>query len=91
MKYNSTVEIAKLKAPVLIVNGTTDLQVGIEDAKLLSKANPSAQLKLIPGMNHVLKDAPANRELNFNTYNSPDLPLKAELIPVLVDFIKAIK
>ena len=88
MKYNSTSEISKLKIPALIINGTTDLQVGVDDAKLLSKANPKAKLKIINGMNHVLKNAPLDRELNSKTYNSPDLLLNQELVPALTDFIK---
>ena len=45
IKYDPSKEIAKLKVPVLIIQGTTDLQVTVEDAKLLAAAKPGAKLK----------------------------------------------
>ena len=90
MKYNVTQEISKLKIPVLIAGGSTDLQVAGEEAQLLAKANPKATLKLFTGMNHVLKPAPADRMLNIQTYNNPELPLHEELIPYLSGFINKI-
>ncbi len=90
MKYSSATEIAKLKIPVLLVSGTTDLQVGIEDTKLLSKADPKAKVAIITGMNHVMKSAPSDRELNLKTYNTPDLPIHPDLVPALVNFVKQV-
>lgn len=87
MKYNVAQEISKLKIPVLIAGGSTDLQVPADEAKLLAVANPKALLKLFDGMNHVLKPAPADRVLNLQTYNKPDLTLHEELIPFLAGFI----
>lgn len=71
----------------LIVQGTTDLQVTSEDARLLDKA-PRTDLELIKGMNHVLKDAPADRAANLATYANPDLPLSDRLVREIEDFIK---
>jgi alpha-beta hydrolase superfamily lysophospholipase len=87
-KLDPAVEIAKLKLPVLIVQGTTDIQVGVEDARALAAAKPDAKLVLIDGMNHILRAAPADRAANVATYTQPALPLKPELVPALVSFIK---
>jgi len=87
-KYNPQTEIKKLKKPVLIVQGTTDIQVSINDAEKLKEANPQARLAIIKGMNHILKDAPADRQENIKTYSQPDLPLNNELVQIVVDFIK---
>ncbi len=87
-KYDPAAEIAKLKMPVLIVQGTTDIQVGVEDAKKLAAAKPDAQLLLIDGMNHILRAAPIDRADNIATYSQPALPLKPELMPALVAFIR---
>ncbi len=87
IRYDPQKEIAKLKIPVLIIQGTTDIQVGPEDANRLGKAYPKAKLVLIEGMNHIMKPAPADRQLNVLTYNQPDLPLKKELIDKLVPFL----
>lgn len=83
--------IKKLKLPILIIQGNTDLQVTVADAELLKKAKSEATLKIIDGMNHVLKQAPADRQLNMATYNDPSLPLKPELVTNVVDFIKGLK
>ena len=87
-QYNPQTEISKLKMPVLIVQGTTDLQVGVEDAEKLAQADPKATLVIIKGMNHILKDAPPDRQENVKTYFEPNLPLNGELVKAMVKFIK---
>jgi hypothetical protein len=88
MKYDPIAEIKKLKIPVMIAQGTTDLQIAVKDAELLKKAVPKAKLTLVEGMNHILKQAPADREQNFATYNNPELPLSAGVANAIVSFIK---
>jgi alpha-beta hydrolase superfamily lysophospholipase len=87
-RYHPQEEIAKLHKPVLIVQGTTDIQVSQTDAENLKKADPAAKLLIIKGMNHILKNAPANRQQNIKTYFDPDLPLNKELVEGVVKFIK---
>lgn len=78
MKYDPSNEISKLKSNILIINGSTDLQVKIEDAQRLKASNDKAKLVIINGMNHVLKDASASPIENNATYSNPDLLLNAE-------------
>jgi pimeloyl-ACP methyl ester carboxylesterase len=87
MKYDPQVEIAKLDMPVLIIQGTTDIQVTEKDARMLAAASPGAEMVLIEGMNHVLKEAVPDRAANLQTYNQPDLPLKPELVEEIVGFV----
>jgi len=89
IKYDPQKEIAKLKIPVLIIQGSTDIQVSLNDANRLAKALPKAKLAIIEGMNHILKPAPSDRNLNIATYSQPDLPLKRELITNLIPFLKS--
>ncbi len=89
-KYVPTRVIKIVKMPVLIIQGTTDLQVKVAEADKLKKAKSEATLVIIPGMNHVLKEAPEDTDKNLATYNKPDLPLKAELMPAIIDFIKKV-
>ena len=86
-RYDPAEEISVLENPVLIVQGTTDLQVGLEDANKLAKANADAELVIIEGMNHVLKEAPMDRAANLATYTQGDMPLADGLIDNIVNFI----
>jgi uncharacterized protein len=91
LKFNPTVEIGKLKMPVLIVQGTTDLQVGVQQAQWLKAADPAAQLVLIDQMNHVLKESGKEEKENMATYTNPGLPLKAALLKAIENFVWSIK
>ena len=86
-KYDPQKEIAKLDIPILIVQGTTDIQVSVSDADKLALANKKSQKQIIEGMNHILKEAEVDRQKNIQTYSIPDLPLKKELMEVIVKFI----
>lgn len=89
-RYDPARIIKLMKMPVLIIQGNTDLQVGTADADKLKKAKSDAVEIIIPNMNHVLKDAPADRDQNLATYNKPDLPLKAELLADVVKFVQGL-
>ena len=90
-KYDPAKEIAKLSIPVLIAQGTTDIQVPAQDANLLAQAKPSAKLLMIEGMNHVLKEAPAEQEKQMKSYTDPSLPVAPKLIDGIGSFIKTVK
>lgn len=72
--------------PILLVSGTHDLQVSEMDAKLLQVAKPEAELVTIDGMNHILKDAPSDVQLNLATYTNSKLPISYDLIKALTAF-----
>lgn len=91
IKYDPAKEIGKLKIPVLIIQGTTDLQVTVDDSKLLSAANTNAKLLIIENMNHTLKESDSDIQKNMATYNNPDLPLKEGLTDDIVNFINSTK
>ncbi|MEQ9403053.1 MAG: alpha/beta fold hydrolase [Cyclobacteriaceae bacterium] len=88
--YSPKEEISRLTIPVLIINGTTDIQVGTDQAEMLKTACPTAKLTIIDGMNHLLKDAPSDPAANMATYNKPDLPLSEALMPAIKSFIKTL-
>tara|TARA_B100000508_G_scaffold137355_1_gene131691 strand:- start:220093 stop:221031 length:939 start_codon:yes stop_codon:yes gene_type:complete len=86
MNYDPVVEIAKLNIPVLVIQGTTDIQVDQSEGRMLA-ASSNSDLQLIKGMNHVLKSAPADRAKNIQTYYDPNLPLHEGLVPALLEFL----
>ncbi len=88
MKYDPAVEISKLKIPIVIVQGTTDLQVQVKDAELLHAASVGSRYILIEGMNHIFKMAPSDREKNIETYSKPELPIVQELIRAICNSVQ---
>jgi pimeloyl-ACP methyl ester carboxylesterase len=89
MKYDPAIEIKNLSIPVMIIGGTTDIQVPVADAEMLKKAAPKAELLVINGMNHILKSAIADRTANIVTYNQPNLPLNTDLAAGVTRFLSA--
>lgn len=88
-KYNPQEEIKKLNIPTLIIQGTTDIQVSVKQADLLSTAKPDAQKIIIENMNHILKDCKdTDQAAQISLYNSPNIPLNKELTNKIVDFLK---
>ena len=58
--YDPVEELAALTKPVLIVQGTNDLQIDVTHALKLKRAASHVTLAWIADMNHVLKEAPAS-------------------------------
>lgn len=79
---------AAYDGPVLIGQGTTDLQVGMADADALALAQPLARLVRFEGANHVLKLAPPERVANLAIYGEPNLPLAPGVVEAVADFIR---
>jgi pimeloyl-ACP methyl ester carboxylesterase len=90
-KYDPQTELKKLEIPILILQGTTDIQVTEADAQALFNSNMKAEYHLIKGMNHILKEVEIDRQKNLATYSNPELPIKKELVIDMVNFIKAKK
>lgn len=89
-KFDPSEVMKGVKARTLILQGDNDIQVGVEDAKILHESKPDSELFIIPGMNHVLKEAPADREGNLKTYSDPTLPLDPEFKEKLIDFVNGL-
>jgi hypothetical protein len=87
MQYNPTEVISELKIPVLIVNGTKDLQVSEEEAQLLKDANEDAELKIIVNMNHVLFEIEGDDLENSKSYNEAFREISTKLVDSIVEFI----
>ena len=85
--YHPAVEISKLNMPVLIIQGTNDIQVEVKDAEILHAASSKSRLEIIKGMNHVFRQSSENFILNLQTYANPDLPIDKNLSLIISDFI----
>jgi pimeloyl-ACP methyl ester carboxylesterase len=91
LRYNPAKEIARLHIPILIVQGTTDIQVSLQDAQALAGANPAAKLLLIDGMNHVLKTVSNEPNQQTSSYSDPTLPVAPGLIQEISKFVNGVK
>ena len=86
LKYDPTKEISGLAGPILILQGSTDIQVSVVDAQLLARARPDAKLVVIDGMNHVLKEATTASTSQHHAYTDPKLPIAPGLWAALTPF-----
>lgn len=88
MQINPQEVIAKLQVPILIVGGTKDIQVPIEEAKKLHLAQPKAQILIVENMNHLFKEIKGDDMENQLSYTNPDLPIMNVLVDEIEKFIK---
>jgi fermentation-respiration switch protein FrsA (DUF1100 family) len=84
-------EIAKLNIPILIVNGSKDIQVKNIDAELLHKAAENSELFIVENMNHIFKEINGDMPENMQSYNNPNLPIMLNLSNKISTFIKVLK
>lgn len=89
LRYDPQQLIRSLALPVLIMQGTNDMQVKETDAELLARAKPDAKLVIIENMNHVLKEVKSSaRAYNMASYSNPGLPVMPQLVNAIDQFVK---
>jgi pimeloyl-ACP methyl ester carboxylesterase len=87
-KYNPQTEIKKLTIPILILQGNSDLQVTVQDAENLAKANKNAELLIVDKMNHIMKIIDGDKQANIDSYSNETLPISETLTNKIVSFIQ---
>jgi hypothetical protein len=90
-RHDPAREMAGLRIPALIAQGTTDAQVTVHEARALHAARPGAGLLIVEGMNHVLKLVPADPPRQQASYSDPTLPVAPELVEGIGGFIRALR
>ncbi|MEA2161992.1 MAG: uncharacterized protein QOK37_119 [Thermoanaerobaculia bacterium] len=90
LRYDPAKSIAALSVPVLIIQGTTDIQVSVDDAKRLAAASPKAKLLIVEGMNHVLKSVSSDKAKQIASYSDPSLQLTEDLLMNIVAFVRKV-
>lgn len=90
LKYDPAEEISKLDIPVLVLNGTEDLQVSEEEAEKLKESLPGARIVILENMNHVFREIAGDDLENSKSYNEPRRPLHPDLVPTLENFIHSL-
>lgn len=85
--YDPAEAVAALDIPVLLVHGTTDIQIPASHGERLAAAGDSAELVVIDGMNHLLKMVEPDPQAQMRSYGDPSLPLAPELVTITNAFI----
>ena len=88
MSYNPAEIIKELKMPILVINGTKDLQVSVNEAELLKASNDNAEILIIENMNHVLFEIEGDDLENSKSYNESFRAISPQLMKRITDFIK---
>ncbi|WP_266157479.1 alpha/beta hydrolase [Dyella silvatica] len=86
--FDPVQELKGFSGPVMVIQGSSDIQVSVADATMLAAARPGIVLKTIQGMNHVWKMPTEGVQANMASYSNPSLPLAPELAPAIADFIR---
>lgn len=87
MQYNPQEVIKSLDIPILIINGTKDLQVTVEEANLLKEVSQNAELKIVEKMNHVLFIIEGDDLENAKSYNESARKISDEAVSAILNFI----
>jgi uncharacterized protein len=89
IKPDPAKELGAVTCPVLVVSGTTDIQVSEDDSQALSAVRKGVQSVRIENMNHVLKEISKTSILLQDAYyKDPKYPLHPKLIDELTGFFE---
>lgn len=87
MQYNPQEEIKNLKLPILIINGSKDLETPSDNTNLLKAAAPEAQISIINNMNHILFIIEGGDLENSKSYRESFRKISPQLIKEVLEFI----
>ncbi|MEO6056236.1 MAG: hypothetical protein ABIQ49_05300 [Gemmatimonadales bacterium] len=82
--------VARLNMPVLVVQGTTDLQVDTAEAARLLARRSDARYLQVKGMNHVLKLVAGELADQAASYGDSTLMVAPALLDGLADFVRSL-
>jgi pimeloyl-ACP methyl ester carboxylesterase len=89
LAYDPAPTLAELTVPVLVLNGSLDVQVPAKEdlaaARVALKNNPKATVVELPGMNHLLQDANTGSP---GEYNDIEETMSAAALKIIVDWVR---
>ncbi|MFZ4615542.1 MAG: alpha/beta hydrolase [Rectinemataceae bacterium] len=87
LRYDLRTELPGIRGRILLVEGDRDMQVDIGNFLGLAAARADAAAVVVRGMNHVLKEVPAEVDLNYAAFSDPSFALSSDLVETLVSFM----
>jgi pimeloyl-ACP methyl ester carboxylesterase len=86
--YDPAPTLARITVPVLVLNGSLDVQVPAKEnlacARQALKNNPKATVVELPGMNHLLQDAKTGAP---NEYNDIEETMSPTALKIITDWL----
>lgn len=90
LAYHPGPALARLAVPVLVFNGSLDIQVPAKEnlnaARQALKNNPNATVMELPGMNHLLQGA---RTGTPSEYNDIEETMSPTALKIITDWLRA--
>ena len=90
LAYDPAPTLARLTVPVLVLNGSLDVQVPAKEnlaaAREALKNNAHAKVLELPGLNHLLQDAKTGAP---NEYNDIEETMSPEALKIITEWVKA--
>jgi uncharacterized protein len=87
LQFDPAAEIKKIGSRILVLQGKTDVQVGVADAIRLAQA-VGQEAVLLENVNHVLKTATLEPASQNAAYTDPKLPIASSVVDALAGFIR---
>jgi len=91
LAYDPAPTLAQVTVPVLVLNGSLDVQVpakeNLASARQALKNNPKATVVELPGMNHLLQDAKTGAP---NEYNDIEQTMSPTALETITDWLNKI-
>jgi pimeloyl-ACP methyl ester carboxylesterase len=88
LAYDPAPTLARLTVPVLVLNGSLDVQVpakeNLDAARAALKNNPEATIIELPGMNHLLQQAKTGAP---NEYNDIEETMSPSALKIITDWL----
>jgi len=88
LAFDPVAALKKVTTPVLLVYGEHDMQVSKAAFAKLASAKPQAGIRVVPGMNYVLKEVHSEDE-NYAAFTDPTFKVPALLADLLASYAKA--
>ena len=86
-QYDPSEVISQLDIPILLLYGSSDMQVNTSHGRMLAKSNRMATLKIIDKMNHVFKETSLKKDEQAESYVEPSLPISTNLVNLILGFV----
>jgi alpha-beta hydrolase superfamily lysophospholipase len=88
LAFDPIATLKTVKIPVLLVYGSSDVQVDWKAFSKLAETKPEAVVRIVPNMNYVLKEVHSEDE-NYAAFTDPAYKIPVLLVDLIASYAKA--